>query len=159
MGMLSAFFRERDHDHGQSLVEFALLLPLMLLIITGLVDVGRAVWQENTLAYAAREGTRYAIVHGTYGVPAADTTDPADPVIYTQIPNVVKAAAIGVYNITVTVTYPDTYPTNPDRHCADRNCRVAVDASSPFVPLPSQYLLGGAFQITLRGGSQLVIQR
>ena len=63
------------------------------------------------------------------------------------------------YNITVTVTYPDTYPTNPDRHCADRNCRVAVDASSPFVPLPSQYLLGGAFQITLRGGSQLVIQR
>jgi hypothetical protein len=36
---------------------------------------------------------------------------------------------------------------------------VIVDASAPFVPLPSQYLLGGAFQITLKGGSQLVIQR
>src|SRR2546423_13284710 len=109
MEKLLRFFGERDDERGQSLVEFALLLPLMLLIITGLMDVGRAVWQENTLAYAAREGTRYAIVHGSYGGPAADTNDPSDPVIYTQIPNVVKAAAIGVYNITVIGTYPDTY--------------------------------------------------
>jgi hypothetical protein len=36
---------------------------------------------------------------------------------------------------------------------------VTVDASAPFVPLPSQYLLGGAFQITLKGGSKLVIQQ
>ena len=37
--------------------------------------------------------------------------------------------------------------------------RVTVDATTPFVPLPSQYLLGSAYQITLKGGSQLVIQR
>ena len=62
-------------------------------------------------------------------------------------------------NVTVTVTYPDTYPSNPTSHCADRNCRISIDATAPFVPLPSQYLLGGAYQITLHGGSQLVIQR
>ena len=33
-----------------------------------------------------------------------------------------------------------------------------VDATAPFVPLPSQYLLNGALSITLRGGSMLVIQ-
>jgi len=167
---LRRFFRDqnKEEQRGQSLVEFALLLPLMLLIITGLFDVARAVWEENTLAYAAREGTRYAIVHGSAGVPAADPTDvtnatcsPGDIVICTNIPNVVKQAAIGVPNVTVTVTYPDTYPGSgtPPTRCADRNCRVIVDASAPFVPLPSQYMLGGAFQITLRGGSQLVIQR
>jgi hypothetical protein len=161
---LHRFFRDQDHEaqRGQSLVEFALLLPLMLLIITGLFDVARAVWQENTLAYAAREGTRYAIVHGTYGSPAADPTDlGCDQVICTDIPNIVRQAAIGVPNITVTVTYPDFYPDtgSPGVRCADRNCRVIVDASAPFIPLPSQYMLGGAFQITLRGGSQLVIQR
>ena len=142
---LRRFFSDQNIEaqRGQSLVEFALLLPIMLLIITGLFDVARAVWQENTLAYAAREGTRYAIVHGSYGSPAADPTDPTNPgcapgdlVICTTIPNIVKQAAIGVPNIT-----------------------VVVDASAPFVPLPSQYLLGGAFQITLKGGSQLVIQR
>jgi hypothetical protein len=167
LSKLAQFFTDREDDRGQSLVEFALLLPLMILIITGLFDVARAVWQENTLAYAAREGTRYAIVHGSAGVPAADPTDPTnatcspgDVVICTNIPNVVKQAAIGVPNVTVTVTYPQTYPgTSPAVPCADRNCRVAVEASAPFVPLPSQYMLGGAFQITLRGGSQLVIQR
>ena len=168
MSNLRRFFRDqnREEQRGQSLVEFALLLPLMLLIITGLFDVARAVWQENTLAYAAREGTRYAIVHGSYGSPAADPTDvtnatcsPGDVVICTQIPNIVRQAAIGVPNVTVTVTYPDVYPNTGGVRCADRNCRVIVDASAPFIPLPSQYMLGGAFQITLKGGSQLVIQR
>ena len=166
---LRRFFSDQNSEaqRGQSLVEFALLMPIMLLIITGLFDVARAVWQENTLAYSAREGTRYAIVHGSAGTPAADPTDignalcnPGDVVICTTIPNLVKNAAIGVPKVTVTVTYPDTYAgTNPPVKCADRNCRVIVDASAPFVPLPSQYLLGGAFQITLKGGSQLVIQR
>jgi Flp pilus assembly protein TadG len=158
---LRRFFRDQNSEgqRGQSLVEFALLLPLMLLIITGLFDVARAVWQENTLAYAAREGTRYAIVHGTYGTPAADTTDTGcDQVICVNIPNVVRQAAIGVPNVTVTVTYPQTY-TGLTVRCADRGCPVAVQASAPFIPLPSQYLLGGAFQIVLKGGSQLVIQR
>jgi len=168
---LRRFFRDQNSEEqrGQSLVEFALLLPLMLLIVTGLFDVARAVWEENTLAYAAREGTRFAIVHGSAGqgpLPdgwfegRADPTDPSDHVIG-YIKTVVKQAAIGVPNVTVTVTYPDTYSgTGPPLvKCADRNCRVIVDASAPFVPLPSQYLLGGAFQITLRGGSQLVIQR
>jgi len=163
---LRRFFRDQNSEEqrGQSLVEFALLMPLMLLIITGLFDVARAVWEENTLAYAAREGTRYAIVHGSAGSPAANPTriSPCtDVVICTNIPAVVRGAAIGVPNVTVTVTYPDTYSGTgpPAVKCADRNCRVIVDASAPFVPLPSQYLLGGAFQITLKGGSQLVIQR
>jgi Flp pilus assembly protein TadG len=165
---LLRFFRDQNSEEqrGQSLVEFALLLPVMLLIITGLFDVARAVWEENTLAYAAREGTRYAIVHGSAGSPRADAQNPAcgtmqaDPVICTNIPNVVRTAAIGVPNVTITVTYPQFHPnTNPPIPCADRNCPVSVTATAPFVPLPSQYLLGGAFQITLKGGSQLVIQR
>jgi len=164
LSSLRSFFGDQSHDgqRGQSLVEFALLLPIMLLIITGLFDVARAVWEENTLAYAAREGTRYAIVHGSYGSPAADATDYTpvchDDVICTTIPNIVKQAAIGVPNITVVVDYPKFYQ-DSQVHCADRGCPVSVTATAPFVPLPSQYLLGGAFQITLKGGSQLVIQR
>lgn len=142
-------FIERS-EGGQSLIEFALVLPLILLIVTGLFDVGRAVFQENTLAYAAREGTRYAIVHGS------GSADPAWPGNPSGVVNVVRNAALGVPNVTVVVTWPDTVSGTA---CYDRNCRVAVDASAPFVPIPSQYLLGSTFQITLRGGSMLVIQR
>jgi Flp pilus assembly protein TadG len=166
LSRLARFFSDRGEERGQSLVEFALLLPVMLLIITGLFDVARAVWEENTLAYAAREGTRYAIVHGSEGNPRVDAVNPscgtaqADPVFCTNIPNTVRQAALGVPNVTVVVTYPDNYPgSSPAVPCADRNCRVSVEASAPFVPLPSHYLLNNAFQITLRGGSQLVIQR
>jgi TadE-like protein len=49
---------------GQSLVEFALVLPLFLTILIGMVDVGRAIWANNVIANAAREAARYAIVHG-----------------------------------------------------------------------------------------------
>src|SRR2546428_11114456 len=76
LSRLFRFVRARQGERGQALVEFALLLPLMLLIITGLFDVARAVWQENTLAYAAREGTRYAIVHGSAGSPPAGPPNP-----------------------------------------------------------------------------------
>ena len=138
----------REDDGGQALIEFALILPILLLIITGLFDLGRATWQENTLAYAAREGTRYAIVHGSA---SADGT-----VVYpghTQpIVDVVRNAAVGVPSVSVTAAWPDS-------GCYDRNCRVQVDATAPFVPIPSQFMLGSVFQITLRGGSMLVIQR
>lgn len=150
----------KDED-AQSLVEFALTLPIFLLVVTGLFDVSRAVWQENTLAFAAREGTRYAIVHGSAGIPAVGPCSthpcPSSGTEFTNrnlqlIVDAVNNSAIGVPNITVTIDYL-TLNNN------GRNQSVSVDATAPFVPLPSQYLLGNAFQITLRGGSQLVIQR
>lgn len=136
-------------DEGaQTLVEFALILPIFLLIVTGIFDLARAVWQENTLASAAREGTRYAIVRGSSSSsPIAWCTNCDSPLITT----VVRNAAVGVYNITVTTNYPDLNN--------NRQSRVSVDATAPFIPLPSQYMLGSAFQITLRGGSMLVIQK
>ena len=143
-----------DDQSAQALIEFALVLPLFLLIVTGIFDVARAVWQENTLAYAAREGTRYAIVHGASGVPIVGPCSSCVNPVSNNLGNVVSAVtngAVGVYNITVTVDYPDGGN--------NRNQRVTVDATAPFTPMPSQYLLGGAFTITLRGGSQLVIQR
>lgn len=140
-------------DRAQSLVEFALVLPVILLIITGIFDLGRAVWQENTLAYAAREGTRLAIVRGSGCEPNPSCV--VYPGNVQPVVDRVQAAAIGVPNITVAV---DWELRNGVR-CYERNCSVTVDASAPFVPMPSQYLLGSTFQITLRGGSRLVIQR
>jgi Flp pilus assembly protein TadG len=60
-------------ERGQSLVEFGLAGIAFVLLIFGMVEVGRAVWNYNTLAEAVREGARYAIVHG------ADSPDPSGP--------------------------------------------------------------------------------
>jgi Flp pilus assembly protein TadG len=53
----------RRRDAGQTLAEFAMVVPLILLLLLGTVDLGRAVFTYNTLAQAARVGTRTAIVN------------------------------------------------------------------------------------------------
>lgn len=55
--------RRRD-DRGQSLVEFAMVLPIFLMLLVGIFDLGHVVWTNDVVANAAREGARYAIVHG-----------------------------------------------------------------------------------------------
>ena len=52
----------RRTGRGQALVEFALVIPIFLLLIFGLVDLGRAVFANNSLAEAARDGARYGAV-------------------------------------------------------------------------------------------------
>ncbi len=60
-------------EGGQAMVEFAVAGIVLFILILGTIDVGRAVWNYNTLAQATREGTRYAIVHG------AMSSDPSGP--------------------------------------------------------------------------------
>lgn len=50
---------------GQSMVEFALILPLIVLVIAGIFDLGRAFFSSITITNAAREGARTGTVnHG-----------------------------------------------------------------------------------------------
>lgn len=57
--------RAAERSKGQSLVEFALVLPIFILVLVGILDLGRAVYAYNTLNNAAREGSRLAIVDQT----------------------------------------------------------------------------------------------
>ncbi len=50
-------------QRGQQLVEFALLLPLLLLLLFGIIEFGIAVFRYNTIANVSREVARYGIVH------------------------------------------------------------------------------------------------
>lgn len=47
---------------GQALVEFAIVLPVIFLVVLGLFDLGRAVFAYNTLGQSARQANRTAIV-------------------------------------------------------------------------------------------------
>jgi hypothetical protein len=51
-------------ERGQGLVEFAVVLPVFLAMLFGIVDFGRVIWATNSLTNAATEATRFAIVHG-----------------------------------------------------------------------------------------------
>jgi Flp pilus assembly protein TadG len=73
-------------DRGAAAVEFALVLPVLLLVMFGLIDLGRALNAQITLTQAARIGARMAAL-GEANV-ASQT----------------QAAATGLSGVTVTVT-------------------------------------------------------
>jgi Flp pilus assembly protein TadG len=48
---------------GSVAVEFALIIPVALAILVGIVEVGRAMWIRASLQFAVEEGARYMMVH------------------------------------------------------------------------------------------------
>lgn len=52
-------------DAGQSLIELALALPLLLIVLLGIIDGGRAYYFATMMANAAREGASYAARNDT----------------------------------------------------------------------------------------------
>jgi len=50
----------RARDRGQSLVEFAIVLPILLLLLSGVIDVGRILFTYIALTDAAQEGAIFA---------------------------------------------------------------------------------------------------
>jgi len=49
-------------SRGQALVEFAFVFPIFMLLLFGLIDVGRYVYVANALNQASREGARFGSV-------------------------------------------------------------------------------------------------
>ena len=55
------------NEKGQSLVEFALVVPLLLLLVVGIFEFGRAWMTRNVMTGAAREAARIAAVEAPGG--------------------------------------------------------------------------------------------
>jgi Flp pilus assembly protein TadG len=73
--------RRRQRSRGQALVEFALALPIFLMLLLAVFDLGRAIYMYNGVAQAAREIARVTSVYP--GAPLGSETETAD-VLATQ---------------------------------------------------------------------------
>jgi len=76
---------------GQSLVEFALLTPVFLLLLLGMLEFGIAFTHDQTLAYATREGARTgaALANGNLSYPC--TTSNFDAPIIAAVQRVLES--------------------------------------------------------------------
>lgn len=97
------------------MVEFAIVSALVFIpIVFGIIEFGRVVWAKNMVTAAAREGVRYAIVHGSQSGSTADSAAVANYVVARTnlAPIVVRPSwsAVGEDpGDTVTVTVQYTY--------------------------------------------------
>lgn len=94
--MIGLFKRRRDSSsRGQSLVEMALIVPVLLLIVLGTLEFGFVFDHHLTLEYATREGARTgsAIVNGggPLGCPGTVTTQEVDSSIIAAVERVLDS--------------------------------------------------------------------
>ena len=160
--------RRRHASRGQALVETALILPLFLILVMGVVDLGRAVWATTSLASAAREAARYAIVRGALAVCQVGTSSgaaappaPSPDCLYPSpskqgiVDAAVAAAIAGGSNVTVTVCYGLGCTGNTDTGNNDRGQPITVVVSSTVgLVVPS---LLGMSSFNLSGSSTMVV--
>jgi hypothetical protein len=56
--------RRSQRENAQTMVEFALVFPILLLIVYGIIEFGRMIFIYSSTTSAAREGTRYGAAAG-----------------------------------------------------------------------------------------------
>lgn len=123
--------RGRSGD-GQALVEFALVLPLLLLLVFGIVDAGRLIFAYNTVANSARNGARVAIVNQS-----TSGTETCDTILATAYPtgcSISSGITLGIKPSDVVVSYrnpTDTAPCTP----VSIGCIAVVKVTGTFRPL------------------------
>jgi Flp pilus assembly protein TadG len=104
--------RRRARDRGAAAVEFALILPVLLLIVFGIIDFGRMLNAQITTNQAAREAARVVMLGG-------DTGDAQSRVNW----------AVGGSGV-ATVMVDESCPNNPD---TEDDARVTVTYDFVFV--------------------------
>jgi Flp pilus assembly protein TadG len=113
--------RRRERERGAVLVEFALITPLLFLLIAGAIDFGFMINRDTLINNATREGAR----EGTLNPDAADI----EAVVRSDLSDLDQ----GALTVTVTCRKPD------DTACANFN---ADAASGGVVIVRTQYAHG-----------------
>lgn len=115
---MSRLLGHRRAGRGQTLVELALVLPLFLMVLFGIVILGIGVFYQQQLTHAAREAARYAAVHSATAI---------DPVVSTRVVN--PSVPVSTNN-PVAVDQPNSWPNMTQ---AARNATFGLDRSAIHV--------------------------
>jgi len=129
--------RRHRGQQSQALIEFALVSPILLLLIFGIIDIGRAVFYYDTLNHAAREGARAAV--------KAQTTLPTNA-------SVLSAVVAQVVGVTVTEPCPQG-PVTASTPPANAAWLFVTEAPAPtaFESTPPMNAPGGEYPAPAAG--------
>jgi Flp pilus assembly protein TadG len=111
-------------ETGAAMVEFAIASTVFVTILLGILEFGYAAWAKNSVGAAAREGARYAIVHGGQSGRIADSA---------MVANYVKSKTALDNTIVVVTTWANVTTKDPGTTVSVK-VRHAVPRRGPFLP-------------------------
>jgi Flp pilus assembly protein TadG len=130
----------RDRERGQSLVEFALVLPIFMLLLFAIVDGGRVVFQNNELAQATRAVARVASTTCFQTTPACTTS--SGPILSSIQGQRASALQGATWSVNCINPATNTARTNSGIDVCKVGDRISVTASTPFrfvTPIASSF--------------------
>ena len=90
-------------SRGQSLVEFSLILPILMILVFGILDFGLGLRSYISLSNAVREGARYASVGNPVGI-ESDCNGMTNDTVYGRI--CVATGGLDVTELDPDVSFP-----------------------------------------------------
>lgn len=126
---------DRRSESGVALIEFAFVLPILLVLAMGMLDFGRAFHMKSMLDQAAREGARVAVV-----------TSPDADIVESRVGAVLASG--GITPTSVTIDGPD----------AAQMVTVTVNATFTFITPGVFALIGGDYGNTIPMSGQTVMR-
>ena len=132
--------KRNKRERGQTAIEFLFTVLFVMLFVLGFLELVLLVFSYNVLADSAKEGVRFAIVHGTKSLSCNGPGDPNDATVTCDgtkagVKNAVTRYAghsgQAVVNGDITVTYA-----NPagGTACSTPGCSVEVQISHTYRP-------------------------
>ena len=147
----------RAYRRGQTLSEFALVVPVLVFVIFGIIDFATVIYTYSEVAYAANAGARWASVRGsTY---ACSTCTPTGPAVAGDITTYVQGVApfLNTGNsATVTSSWTASSCQGGVLNCPGSTVSVKVQYNFPL------WIPGGFFNavtIPLGATTQMVISQ
>lgn len=146
----------RRRSRGQSLVETALVLPIFLLLLMSLFDIGRVVYAQHTITQDSREASRKGQVSPLYTTDQYAAIRSAalvmSPGVALTAANITGLAGTNCNTVAVTPAPPQDSPTTtcfyPDGITSGNRVVVNITVTVPVItPILSQ-LIGGNLTVT-----------
>jgi Flp pilus assembly protein TadG len=144
-----AYDMQKKAARGATLVEFALVLVVFLMLLLGIIDFGRYFFIQHTLQFATREGTRLALVGGILTGPQGNPLSRAASIVKEIQDNASLAVdptqmTISIYQITATYTDPSAWQGQQNAGNPGDYMRVRTQYTYRFLtPLIGQFFTGG----------------
>jgi Flp pilus assembly protein TadG len=140
----------RKGQSGSTVVEFAIIAPVLLFVICMIIDLGLMFWVNLTMQYAVHEGARYAVT-------GQDNLDPdtANPQRYLAVIQDIETSSMGLYSLvnpTISVTVngtPTAYGANMfggpgDLIVLQLNCKWSL-----LTPLIAPFFSNGVYKFSV----------
>jgi hypothetical protein len=138
---------------GATMVEFAMVLPVFVLLLFGIIEFGRYFFVQHTLQFATREGTRLALVGRTLVDADGNPLSRAASIIKEIRDNAslaINPAEISISIFPITAAYSDPDRWEEMQNAGDPGAFMRVRTRHTyrfFTPLIGNFFTGGEDEI------------